>query len=93
MKILICEIFKDDHTSRPAGEKLRRMIVESTEKVVLDFKDVKIASSSFFDEGIAKLAFEGWDSSKIINRITFKNLFPMDERLLKEVCLKRKLNI
>ena len=73
--IFIRETFKNDYTTRDAGEKLRHMILLSKKKIMLDFSDIKIASASFFDEGIAKLSLEGWDSKKLNDQLEFKNLF------------------
>lgn len=91
MKILIKDEFKNDFTTRIAGEKLRKMILAAKGKVTLDFEGVKIASASFFDEGIAKLGLEGWDSEKVKQSITFKNMFNKDLELLKSVSKTRGL--
>lgn len=93
MKIIICEDFKNDFTTREAGEKLRKLIVQADEKVELDFINIKIASASFFDEGIAKLVLEGWSSEKVKEMISFKNIFSRDLELLKSVCTGRDLKI
>lgn len=93
MKIVIESEFKDDFTTRVAGERLRKMIIQSTDKVVLDFINVKIASASFFDEGIAKLGNDGWSSKKIKETISFENIFKKDLELLKSVCLGRNIEI
>jgi hypothetical protein len=93
MKIVIGNEFKNDFTTRVAGERLRKMIVQSTDKVVLDFVNVKIASASFFDEGIAKLGEEGWNSKKIKETVSFENIFKKDMELLRSVCLGRNIEI
>lgn len=93
MKIIIGKDFKDDYTTREAGEKLRKIIVQANEKMELDFTDIKVASASFFDEGIAKLALEGWSSEKIQEMISFENIFNRDMELLKSVCLGRNIKI
>ena len=56
MEIIIKNEFKDDFKTRPAGEKLRIRILSSLEKeesIILDFREITIASVSFFDEGFA----------------------------------------
>ena len=91
MNIVIGKKFATDHTTRVAGEKLRHMIISCKENIILDFKNTKIASASFFDEGIAKLALHEWTTGMIKERIKFINLFKMDEMLLKEVCESRNI--
>ena len=91
--IFIRETFKNDYTTRDAGEKLRHMILLSKKKIMLDFSDIKIASASFFDEGIAKLSLEGWDSKKLNDQLEFKNLFKLDQELLQQVCSARGLKL
>lgn len=93
MKIIIRDKFKDDYTTRVAGEKLRKMIASTTEKIILDFSNVKIASASFFDEGIAKLSEENWDSNKVNAFLVFENLFKRDKELLISVCENRNIKI
>lgn len=90
MIIKIKENFSNDYTTREAGERLRKMIVSSKEKVTLDFNGIKIASSSFFDEGIAKLLTnEGWNQQKFETMLTVINIYKMDEELLALVCKDR----
>ncbi len=89
MKIIIKERFKNDFTTREAGEQLRKMILSSSEKIIIDFADVKIASASFFDEGIAKLAHEGWNKQDLDSRIEFINIFSKDLELMHDTCLTR----
>lgn len=86
MKITIAKEFKNDFTTRAAGERLRKLILNATSLVTINFIDVKIASSSFFDEAIAKLSCEGWTVEKIKENITFLNLFKRDKELLKSTC-------
>ena len=93
MKIIIKDKFEDDYTTRVAGEKLRKMISNTTEKIVLDFSNVKVASASFFDEGIAKLSEENWDSNKVNAFLIFENLFKRDKELLISVCEDRSIKI
>jgi glycine cleavage system pyridoxal-binding protein P len=93
VKIIIKDMFKDDYTTRIAGEKLRKMIGKTTEKMILDFSNIKIASASFFDEGIAKLGEENWDSNKVNALLVFENLFKRDKELLKSVCENRNIKI
>jgi hypothetical protein len=93
VRIIIKDKFKDDYTTRVAGEKLRKIIISAGEKIILDFSDVKIASASFFDEGIAKLSEENWDSKKVRAFLVFENLFKKDKELLISVCENRNITI
>lgn len=93
-RINIKRAFQEDYISRIAGEKLRRLIIESfqnQEPLALDFSGVVIASTSFFDEGIAKLALEGWDGQRLRKWVQMEGLNPRDQKVLKKVCEFRKL--
>lgn len=88
MKILIKEFFKEDYISRVAGEKLRLLIVQAINKkdlLVLDFSELVIASTSFFDEGVAKLTEEKISVQDFFKYVEFKNLNKNDEKVLKKV--------
>lgn len=91
-KISIKNDFKTDYITREAGEKLRYFILESynkNEPTEIDFSDIIVASTSFFDEGIAKLQKEGWDFKKLNKFIKFKYLNPLDEEVMISVCKLR----
>jgi hypothetical protein len=88
MIILIKNIFKEDYISRQAGEKLRLMIVDAIlkkTKLVLDFNELIIASTSFFDEGFAKLVDEKINLSDFFEYIVLKDLNKNDEKVLRQV--------
>lgn len=93
-KINIKSVFKDDYITRVAGEKLRNMILKSVsenKKVELDFTDLMVASTSFFDEAIAKLVDHGWNRDKFNERVHFKNLHPKDKIVMEKMCSYRGL--
>ncbi|MBI2083171.1 MAG: STAS-like domain-containing protein [Deltaproteobacteria bacterium] len=95
-KISIKQAFHDDYVSRVAGERLRHLIVESVqnkESVCLDFEGVVIASTSFFDEGIAKLALEGWDQELLKKWVRFERVNTRDRKVMERVCEFRGLKI
>jgi hypothetical protein len=95
-QVSIKQHFKQDHVTRVAGERLRNMILESQkagEPVEVDFSGIKIASTSFFDEAIAKLAEEGWDEKKLEEFLRLKGIHALDLRVLKQVCKYRGLSI
>ncbi|HCU23531.1 MAG TPA: hypothetical protein DF383_00825 [Deltaproteobacteria bacterium] len=94
LKINIKKEFREDYLSRAAGEKLRSKILEARqrgERVELDFSGVTIASVSFFDEGIAKLAEQGWTKKKFEESVHLKDLQARDKILLQEICENRGL--
>ena len=92
MKIIIKEIFSKDYVTREAGERLRQMITQSSEVIILDFSNIKVASTSFFDEAFAKLIDEkeqkNWkEIIKIINMNEF------DKKLLVQITQYRGLKL
>lgn len=95
-RILIKKEFAQDRISRAAGERLRLQILEAAQKnqtVEIDFKDTVIASTSFFDESIAKLAEEGWDDAKLGELVKLVGLHRLDLKVLDQVCKYRGLDI
>lgn len=93
LKIVIQKAFQDDYVSREAGEKLRKMFVtaiQNQEEVIVDFGNKAIASTSFFDEGFAKLSLEKIPSEKIKKFIHLKNIHPRDQEICTILCNKRK---
>ncbi len=72
-----------DFGTRDMGQKLRQKIlplINSGEKVVLDFTDVRVVSNSFADECIAKLLLE-MPLDELKKHTTFRGLNPLAERL------------
>ncbi len=91
--ITIKSDFKEDYITRPAGEKLRHMILSASEPLVIDFKGVTIGSTSFFDEAFAKLVLEGWDIGRFKKEVKIKDMNPFDQKVFKQVCEYRGLII
>lgn len=92
--IVIKEKFAQDYISREAGERLRLMILEADdaqEQIEIDFEGVTIASTSFFDEGVAKLALEGWTQEKFKERVLMKKMNPRDLGVMEHMCRYRGL--
>jgi hypothetical protein len=92
ISINIKKEFSDDFLSRKAGERLRSMILEATKgnhKAEIDFSGIIIASTSFFDEGFAKLAEMNWTKDKFSSLLTLKNINPKDESILWDLFNKR----
>lgn len=93
-KIKIKKDFKDDYITRAAGERLRLLIETvaiQNEKMEIDFGGIVIASTSFFDEGFAKLALIGWDKKKMARHVVLKNLNPRDAQVMEKMCEFRGL--
>jgi len=95
-KISLKKEFGADYITRAAGERLRTRILEAYKKkesVEIDFSGLTIGSTSFFDEGIAKLVDEGWDTKTIEKTLTFKGLHRLDREVLIQVCKYRGLDL
>lgn len=83
-----------DFGTRDMGQKLRQKIlplINSGEKVVLDFTDVRVVSNSFADECIAKLLLE-MPLDKLKKHTTFRGLNPLAERSVL-VALQRRYKV
>ena len=96
MNIIIKEKFKKDYISREAGEQLRKEIlsaIENKENIILDFEDLIIASTSFFDEGIAKLVEENVAPERFNEYVTIKGLNRNDQKVLDRVTKYRGFNL
>ena len=93
--IVIKKEFANDFITREAGEKLRHVIEDSfarKEQLELDFTGLTVASTSFFDEGIAKLKFSDWTKEQLGKYVHSKGLHPGDQKVLKTVCRLRGLD-
>lgn len=94
IKISIRKDFPKDFISREAGERLRLKILDGFRKdglVEIDFGGKMIASTSFFDEGFAKLSEEGWTQNDFQARIRLKNIHARDEIILEKLCQNRRV--
>ena len=90
--ISIAREFSKDRISREAGEKLRTLIVQAGyehQQLVIDFNHLIVASTSFLDEGLAKLADEGWTARDVDKKIVLKNIHPLDRELLQTLSQDR----
>lgn len=95
MRIDIRQVFADDWITRAAGERLREMILDRIgkgERVDLDFGGALVASTSFFDEGIAKLADHGWTRESLGERLSFRRIHPRDREIMEELFARRERN-
>lgn len=91
-RINIRREFASDFISREAGERLRQLILEAAEgdnSIEIDFGGKIIASTSFFDEGFAKLAEYGWTREKLFSIIKLKNINERDLEVLSDLFDKR----
>ena len=92
--VIIKKDFKNDYISREAGEKLRLIILENHKNNIvteLDFSGIIVASTSFFDESIAKLALEEWDKEQLNTFVVFKNINKLDMDVLNKIREYRKI--
>ena len=83
-----------DFGTRDMGQKLRQKLmglIDSGEKVVLDFTGVNVVSNSFADECIAKLLHE-MPLDELKQKTTFRGLNPLAERSIL-VALQRRYNV
>lgn len=83
-----------DFGTRDMGQKLRQKLLElinSGEKVVLDFTGVNVVSNSFADECIAKLLIE-MPLEDLKHCTTFRGLNPLAERSVL-VALQRRYKV
>lgn len=74
--------FGTDFGTRDMGAKIRqqlRPLLDSEERVVLDFTGVNVVSNSFADECIAKLLLE-MPLDELKKHTTFRGLNPVAER-------------
>lgn len=96
MQIVIKDEFKLDYISRASGEILRKLIAKSIknkEFIILDFAGLIVASSAFFDEGIAKLCLEeGITADDFSSYVSIKNLNKNDLKLLQLIAKNRTFN-
>ena len=83
-----------DFGTRDMGQKLRQKLlalIETGEKVVLDFTGVNVVSNSFADECIAKLLLE-IPLDELKRHTTFCGLNPIAERSIL-VALQRRYKV
>ena len=83
-----------DFGSTVMGQKLRQkllVLINSGEKIVLDFTGVNVVSNSFADECIAKLLLE-MPLDELKRCTTFRGLNPLAERSVL-VALQRRYRV
>lgn len=83
-----------DFGTRDMGQKLRQKLlalINSGEKVILDFTGVNVVSNSFADECLAKLLLE-MPLDDLKRSTTFKGLNPLAERSVL-VALQRRYKV
>ncbi len=96
ISINIKKEFSGDYITRVAGERLRNIILDAVargEVVELDFTGAVVASTSFFDEGFAKLADFEWDKEKFRSSISIVGMNSRDEKLMREICAGRGIEL
>lgn len=91
MRIAITDICGGDLVYRIEGARLRAAIEAawaSPEPIEVDFANIRIASASFFDEGIAHIALER-PVDEIRARLKVINITAPDRRLLNDLLASR----
>ena len=91
MRIRVTEVCGQSRVFRRDGERLRSAIKEVWARGLpceVDFGNVRIASVSFLDEGIAVLALE-LPRDELLVRLRVENMTPPDRRLLDELISAR----
>jgi hypothetical protein len=91
MKIRVRDVCKESRVFREDGVRLRHAIEEGwlrADTVEVDFEQIRIASASFLDEGIAVLALR-LSLDEIKRKLRVVNLTEPDRRLLNELTLAR----
>ena len=69
--------FTNKALSAEDGITLRNLIKENInkeEKIILDFKDIKLFSTMFFNASLGFFIKEGYDYSKLLKMIGLKNI-------------------
>lgn len=77
--------------TRDDGEKVRDLIFfnwKKHDKIVLDFKNIQIASVSFIDEAFGMLA-NGFTRGELKDKLEFTNMDDYDKYLLNDILLSR----
>jgi hypothetical protein len=77
--------------TREEGKKVNKLIDNAWDKenkIIIDFGNILIASVSFIDEALGKLAFE--HSKKALKgKLYFKNMLDYDKALLNDILTSR----
>ncbi len=77
--------------SREDGQAIAKKLLKAMEKedkVVIDFDNILIASVSFFDEAIGKLAFK-YSREVLAKKLSFENIEAYDRALLNDILISR----
>ena len=89
--IRVASLGKGAHITRPDGARLRKLIEDhwlDSEPITLDFKGLRIASASFFDESLGLLA-QKHGTKLLLSRVTVQNIDPSDRALLNRIVASR----
>ena len=92
MRVFKFSDYGDSMGTRILGAQIRtdlRPLLDSEEKVVLDFTGIDVVTNSFADECIAKLLLE-MSLEELRSKTTFTGLTPLSERSIL-TALKRRL--
>jgi hypothetical protein len=90
-RIHIATEYQSKRVTRSDGAELRAAIEKhwaDAEPLVLDFSGVRIASVSFFDESLGRLALLH-PVEELTTRVKVENIDPADRRLLDDIVRSR----
>ncbi len=77
--------------TRKDGKVINQIIIESwgkENKIIIDFNNILIASVSFLDEAIGKLAFE-YPKKELTEKLSLKDIVDYDKSLLNDILISR----
>lgn len=91
MQLSVAKICGESRVFRDDGLKLRREIERHwtrAETIEVDFENIRIASASFLDEGVASLALV-IPLDEIRQKVKIRNITDPDKQLLNHLILSR----
>jgi hypothetical protein len=91
MRIDLQETSGKKTVTRQDGEAINKMISDAWDKeeeIRIDFRNILIASVSFFDEAFGQLTFEH-PKEELTKKLIFDNLEDYDKALLNDILISR----
>ena len=95
MKVFKFSNYGDSLGTRSLGARIRadlRPLLDSEEKLVLDFSGIDIVTNSFADECIAKLLLE-MPLEELKSKTTFTGYSPLTERCILTALKRRQMQL
>ena len=91
-RINIDEISEGDFSSREEGRDVLVLILKwwkRTDKIILDFKNIQVASTSFIDEVFGTLALH-FSNEELKSKLKLENIDPIDKRMINATIADRR---